>query len=75
MQICFQRCSEGIEAGFNVNAADEKTGNTALMLAAANGHKKVCIMLLKAKAKKNLRSTTHPSVHCARCAYAVSSTR
>ena len=49
--------SDAIAAGLNVNAPNEKTGLTPLMLAAGNGHKKVCQMLLKAKAKKNLRST------------------
>jgi uncharacterized protein len=66
---------EAIAAGLDVDAADDATGQTALMLAACNGHKKVVAMLLKAKAKKNLRSAcmqngdpdthTHTHTHAA----------
>ena len=55
-----------LEQGFNVDSRHGITGNTLLHIAAANGHKKICKMLLRAKADINaVNYVGDTALHCA----------
>ena len=55
-----------LEQGFNVDARHGVTGNTLLHVAAANGHKKICRILLRGRADINaVNYVGDTALHCA----------